>query len=129
VQKVSQGGALPERLESGFFKRPTATSKIDGSRSAELPDILSDGSEDLVDLEDEVRHDWSGCQPSSPDEQVVAAMSLDQYEAGVDHIRCHIVKRACSRGPRSRSTPDQIHGWDRAYRRETSVFPFLLDLW
>ena len=69
MHKVSQGGVLPERPKSGFFKRPTAASKIDSSRPADLPNVLSDGSEDFVDLEDEVRHGGVTGQ-SSLDDQV-----------------------------------------------------------
>lgn len=56
VHKVTQGGVLPQRPKSGFFKSLTAASEIDGSRSTGLPNVLGDRSEEFVDLEDEVRH-------------------------------------------------------------------------
>ena len=63
VHKVTQGGVLPERPKSGFFKRLTATSEIDGSRSTGLPDVLGDWSEEFVDLEDEVGHSGGVVSP------------------------------------------------------------------
>jgi sugar lactone lactonase YvrE len=60
---VFQSGALPEWAESWLFKRLAAAGELDCSRPAGLSDILGDGSEDFVDLEDEVRHD--GAVPAS----------------------------------------------------------------
>jgi hypothetical protein len=60
---VFQSGALPEWTESWLFKRPAAAGKLDCGRPAGLSDILGNGSEDFVDLEDEVRHD--GAVPAS----------------------------------------------------------------
>jgi hypothetical protein len=52
--------AFPERTKGGLFKGPAATSELDGGRRTDLPNVLGDGSEDFVDLEDEVGHDGAG---------------------------------------------------------------------